>query len=311
MIRILCLNPVIDRVYYINNFQTGRQFHGINPKCYSGGKGVNIARVLGCLGEPCVLYAFLGGTNGRRIETDMASYGVQLRAFWKEEETRSTINIIDKQGGGETEITEPGPTVSLKEERDFLKLLEDEICQGDMIICSGLPANGMSQNIYKQVSQMCEEKDASCVLDANRQYLKGAFPGKYYFSKPNFEEMAKLFGYAGEESETAIYRMGIKLLNLGVENLLVSMGAKGGLFFNQREILRIKVPKTNVISTIGSGDAAVAGFCLGAVQKREIEDCIRLAMACGICNTRYSQVGYVEREEVESLLKEIVIEKIE
>ncbi len=297
-------------MYYINNFQTGKQFHGISPQCYSGGKGVNIARVLGCLGEPCILYAFLGGTNGRRIETDMASYGVGLRAFWKDEETRSTINIIDRKGGGETEITEPGPTVSQKEESDFLKLLKDEICQGDMIICSGLPGNGMSQNLYRQVSWMCEEKDANCILDANRQYLRGAFPGKYYFSKPNFQEMAKLFDYSGEESETAIYRMGRKLLELGVENLLVSMGARGGLFFNQKKTLRIRIPKTNVISTIGSGDATVAGFCLGTVRGMDTENCIRLAMACGICNTGYSQVGYVNREQVESLLKEVVIEKL-
>ena len=46
MIHILCLNPTIDRMYYIDSFLPGFQYHGNKAEIYPGGKGLNILRVL-------------------------------------------------------------------------------------------------------------------------------------------------------------------------------------------------------------------------------------------------------------------------
>lgn len=308
MIRIICLNPVIDRMYYIDNFCTAAKFYEIPPKIYVGGKGINIARVMSLLGEPCVLYGFLGGSNGRLVLEDMNSCGVDFKAFHTQEETRTTINIIDNKNRKETEITEPGAKVGEKEEEEFLKILEADLAKGDMVICSGIPMKGMKEDIYQKVSRICEKHGSLCILDATGIYLEKSFPGKYYFSKPNFNELSELFSISEEENEGNMIKAGKRMRQMGVENLLISTGESGGIFLNKNGIFNAVIPKEPVVSTIGSGDASVAGFCIGIKRGYSIEDCVKLAMACGICNAKFSKVGYVEAEIVNRLFGQVKVE---
>ncbi|MBQ0070956.1 MAG: hypothetical protein KBS81_03740, partial [Spirochaetales bacterium] len=124
MIRVLCLNPTIDRNYYIDSFSTGSAFHGTRVESYAGGKGLNIVKVLRSLGDETVLYAFVGGYNGLRIENEVERLGSGARFFRHEGETRMTINIMDKVKGEETEIKESGEIVSPRLEEEFLRTLE-------------------------------------------------------------------------------------------------------------------------------------------------------------------------------------------
>ena len=68
MIRALCLNPNIDRSYTIRNFIPGFKYKELVPEITAGGKGVNVAKALHCLGGTSVLYCFLGGQNGKFIK---------------------------------------------------------------------------------------------------------------------------------------------------------------------------------------------------------------------------------------------------
>jgi fructose-1-phosphate kinase PfkB-like protein len=110
MIRSICLNPVIDRVYFINQFQAGGLYRDNRPKFYSGGKGVNVAKVLAALGETCVIYGFIAGSAGQNLKADLVSRGIQSRLLEIPGDTRTTINIIDNEHHEETEILELGPT---------------------------------------------------------------------------------------------------------------------------------------------------------------------------------------------------------
>ncbi len=45
----------------------------------AAGKGVNVARALTALGVPATLLAYLGGANGRRMQTDLRREGIATR----------------------------------------------------------------------------------------------------------------------------------------------------------------------------------------------------------------------------------------
>lgn len=305
MIRAICLNPVIDRMYYIGNFSAGRQYKEQPPSLFVGGKGVNIARVAALLGEPCALYGFVGGASGRLVEEDMQRHGVPFVAFHTQGETRTTINIIDAERRRETEITEPGVPVGPAEQAAFLAALERDVQPGDMVVCSGIPMRGMSRDVYRQVARLTARKGARCVLDANSCYLKASFPGNYFFSKPNFAELCELHDVQAEQSVSAALELGRRTLDMGVENLMVSMGREGCLFLNGQGAFRAKVPDEPVRSTIGSGDSTVAGFCVACQRGMGYPDAVCFAMACGVCNAGFSQVGYVEPARVGELVGRI------
>ena len=223
---------------------------------------------------------------------------MEMKAFRTDGETRTTINIIDNARRQETEITEPGVMINQESQREFLDTLQNDIRKGDMVICSGIPMQGMQNNIYAQISNICLNNECKCILDATGIYLKEAFPGKYYFAKPNFSELSELFQYTGENNLAGILECGKKMQLLGAENVLVSMGHEGGLFLGKNSCMKVTIPKAEVISTIGSGDATVAGFCIGVNREMPVEDCIRLSMACGISNAECSKVGNVDPKRV-------------
>ena len=309
MIRILCLNPTIDRMYYIEGFNAGNQYHGNCPDTFPGGKGINIARVLSCYNIKSVVYAFVGGATGKRIEDEIKRIGQDGVYFWHNGETRSTINVMDHKNNKETEITESGVEISNEQQEEFLKRLENDIEAGDMVICSGLPANGMDYDIYKRVSNICSKLGAKCFIDANREYLINSFPSKYFFAKPNENELKALFSIKNEMSEDDVVACGRKLVQMGVEVVLVSMGSKGALAITDDSCYKVDIPKVDVISTIGSGDSSVAGFCTGVIQGKGIVDCLKLSMAFGVVNAMHAEVGYVSPGEVENVIGRISVKK--
>ena len=310
MIRIICPNPVIDRMYYIDDFREAAKFYEIEPQVYVGGKGVNIARVLSIMETDCELYTIVGGNNGRMIQAEMQAYHVPVHAIEVSGETRTTINIMDPINKRETEITEAGYPVSRLQEQEFLDMLKRDLKQGDIVVCSGIPARGMREDIYKSISHMCSGADCKCILDTTGIYLEHAFPANYYFSKPNISEITELFHGTMEKSSSAMIENGRKMMKMGVKNLLISLGAEGGIFLSGEKAFRTVIPKIEAVSTIGSGDAAVAGFCIGLNKQWPAEDSVKMAMACGISNALNSKVGFVEAGTVQQLFGVIKIEEI-
>lgn len=71
---------------------------------------------------------------------------------------------------------------------------------------------------------------------------------------------------------------------VGIKNFLISTGCNRGLFFSEDLALKISVPDEPVGSTIGSGDYTIAGFCIALQKGYSLRDCLKYAMACGVCN---------------------------
>ena len=71
-----------------------------------------------------------------------------------------------------------------------------------------------------------------------------------------------------------------------------------------------RVPDVPVVSTVGSGDAALAGAIRGLSLGLGSGDALRLAMACGAANAMLGEVGSVSKEDVHSAWARITIERI-
>ena len=310
MIRSICLNPVIDRMYFINGFTAGTQYPETVPCLFVGGKGVNIARVVRLFDEPCALYGFIGGSNGEKVLNEMKALGVELHMLEFQGETRTTVNIIDLESGRETEITEPSVQIGEAEEQRFLAGLEHDLQEGDLVACSGIPMRGMRADIYREVAALCRKKKAKCVLDANHQYLRESFPQEYDLAKPNWTELNDLHGVHMPFSLHNVLLLGRRTMAMGVKNLLITTGETGGVLMSPQGDYQAQFPPQKIVSTIGSGDASVAGFCIGMRRGMPLTGCLRLAMACGMCNAMFDKVGYIENDLVETLYAQVEITKV-
>lgn len=67
--------------------------------------------------------------------------------------------------------------------------------------------------------------------------------------------------------------------------VVVKRGALGASVLARGERFDVAAPVVTVRDTVGAGDAFNAGFLCGAVARRPLQECVRLAVTCGAIST--------------------------
>ena len=309
-IHVLCLNPAIDKLYVIDGFAAGEDYAGQRPSVRIGGKGVNVARVLSQLKSRVHLYALLGEESERSFRREMeprcACTFIPVPGA-----CRTTVNIIDRQNGRETVITESGPQVHEAHVQMLMNALDKHVQPGDIVCCSGSIIAGARDDIYAQVSRLAKEKGARCALDCNAKALPASLANaNYMLGKPNERELCALLGVSRTNEPHEIVSLARKLLP-PYDALVVSMGAQGGMWIDEKRALLARVPAQAVVSTVGSGDAAFAGALHALSRGLSPTEALTLSMACGAANAVLGEVGSVRMQDVHAIANQIVITPLE
>ena len=63
-------------------------------------------------------------------------------------------------------------------------------------------------------------------------------------------------------------------------------------------------------STVGSGDAFLAGYVAARYSGSPAEECLRFGVACGAESTQHFGAGVVDPREVERLMPEVEVEEL-
>ncbi len=75
----------------------------------------------------------------------------------------------------------------------------------------------------------------------------------------------------------------------------------------ERRVLEVRTKALEPVSTVGSGDAFLAGYVAGLYDGREPEQCLAYGVACGAESTQHFGAGSVDRNQVERLLGEVAV----
>ena len=116
------------------------------------------------------------------------------------------------------------------------------------------------------------------VLDASGPAFAQGVAALPHAIKPNLEELEELVGRELPD-EAAILTAIEELIDRGIGCVVVSMGADGAIFAEGTTRLAVRPPAVIVRSTVGAGDAMVAGFILGKLRGLDLEGCAKLATA--------------------------------
>lgn len=309
MILTITLNPSIDRRYDVEDFEKGKLFRTDNYQYTIGGKGLNVSKVIKTLGEEVVATGFLGGNSGKFISDGLKEVNIKDRFINISGETRSCLAIISNDGV-QTEILESGPLISEYEKNEFLTVYEKLLDGVDIICASGSLPKGISSNIYQDLIKIANKKNKKFLLDTSGEALKLAIEAGPYLIKPNKKELEDLMGIS-IDSEEDLIDAGKSLLNKGIEIVVLSLGGRGALLFNEKHIYRVSLPKVESINPVGSGDAMIGGMAMAISKGWDWENIIRLGAACGTANAMESETGKVDINNVNMISGKIIIEKVE
>jgi 1-phosphofructokinase len=304
MIYTLTLNPSVDYIVELDQVILGGLNRTKNDTKFPGGKGINVSRVLKRLDMNSKCLGFIGGFTGEYINNYLKNEQIETGFVRVNGDTRINVKLKSEN---ETEINGKGPNIT---EADFEALKENirKLTSEDLLVLAGSIPSTMPATTYEELVKICNENGTKFVVDAEGDLLKNVLPYKPFLVKPNHHELGELFNTSISTCEEVI-PYGKKLVEMGAENVIVSLAEKGAVLINKELTLMASVPKGKMQSSVGAGDSMVAGFLAIYEKTKNVREAFRYSVASGSA-TAFS-IGLCTKEKVEELVPQVKLVDIQ
>jgi 1-phosphofructokinase len=302
------LNPAIDRTVTIPNFTTGAVNRAEQVTDRPGGKGVNVAAALAAYGVPVAATGFLGSENAAAFETFFQRLGIADHFVRLPGRTRTGIKVVDPSGRETTDINFPGLTPSDSDIAMLVRRVEELAASGvDWFVFAGSLPPGVRASLYRDLVTLAREHGCRVAVDTSDEPLRLAIDAAPDFIKPNIHELAVLLKQA-EHDKIDVPSAARRLVARGVGLVAVSMGADGACLVNASEVVVVRPPSITARSTVGAGDAMVAGLVAAQLQSAPLSDSARLATAFSLhALTRRDPDERDATEQIDALVPSITV----
>jgi 1-phosphofructokinase family hexose kinase len=317
MIITVTLNAAIDKTLAVPNFRLGRRHRAVEQTAMAGGKGVNVARALKALGQPVIATGIAGGHTGARIIQQLTDEQILNDFVRIHEESRMSTAVVDPTSGEQTEINERGPNVSAAELEQFVdKLLYLARGASICVFCGSLPA-GVDPGLYARLVTELRRLGVVSIVDAEGEAMRLATRAGPDVVTPNELEAEELVGHEFSDAEDRATAVS-EIVGLGAREAIMTM-PDGCLALlgtdtdatRPRELVRATLDPLEPVSSVGSGDAFLAGWVSARYEDKIPPECLRFGVACGAESTQRLGAGLIEPREVDRLVGEVEVEAVE
>jgi len=317
MIITVTLNTAVDKTLAVPNFRLGRRHRTVEQTTMPGGKGVNVARVLKTLGQPVIATGMAGGATGTRIVEQLTQLSVLSDFVRIRDESRTNTAVIDPTTNEQTEINERGPAVSEAEVEMFIdKLLY--LAQGaSMCVFAGSLPRQVEIGVYARLIPELRRMGVATVVDTDGDPLRRAVRAEPAVISPNVLEAEELVGHEFNDEEDHVIAVR-EMVELGAREAIMTapdgcyamMAPEDGVSPGAQHVLyRVRGPALEPRSTVGSGDAFLAGFVAARYQGKSVADCLAYAVAAGAESTQHLGAGIVDPGKLERLVDKVELER--
>lgn len=300
MIYTCTITPSIDYTTYLPEFKTGKLNRSNEVYYYPGGKGINVSRVLQRLEVKSVALGFAGGFTGDYITQFLQQEGIETAFIDTQETTRINVKVKSEE---ETELNGPGPNVNQDQQKELLLKIQT-LQQNDWFVLAGSLPDSIPQSFYQAISRICTKKGVRFVLDTSGPALKELIQTKPFLIKPNQQELGGLFDTTISTKHDALY-YARKLVDEGIENVIVSLGGDGAIFTTKDHELEALAPTGTVVNTVGSGDSLVSGFISSYIKNNDAVEAFRYGVASGSATA--FRTDLCKKGDVQSLVSQVKI----
>jgi ribokinase len=238
-----------------------------------GGKGANQAVAAARLGAQAVLVARLGDDLfGRKSLENFRAEGLDTRHVTLTRDTPSGVALITVDTAGNNAIVvAPGANARLSP-ADVRRAESDIRSAGAVVAQLEVPLPTV-----QCAAELAREAGVPFILNpAPGQILTPALLAMVAVLTPNETEAQILTGVEVVDADSA-RQAAEKLRNLGVQAVIVTMGAQGFLLADGRGRELVAALKVNVVDTTAAGDAFTGGLAVALGQGRSLRDAALLA----------------------------------
>jgi 1-phosphofructokinase len=276
MIITVTPNPSLDRTLEAADFERGEVLRAHTRRVEPGGKGINVARALHAHGHEVLAVLPCGGHEGEHLVDLLAAAGITPVLVPIAGSVRANVTIVEPDGSV-TKVNEPGPTL----DEDEIERLLATVAGGhraSWVVASGSLPPGAPTDLFAALTERAHLGGSRVVVDSSGAPLAAALAAGPDLVKPNLEELSEVTGIEVLTLGDAI-TAAQQLRRRGVAVVLASLGEDGALLVDEHGALHAHASVATPRSSVGAGDATLAGYLTAAGSDRGTA--IRVAVAFG------------------------------
>ncbi|MGX9788697.1 1-phosphofructokinase family hexose kinase [Mycobacterium sp. MMS18-G62] len=291
MIVTVTPNPSIDRTVTLTGPLTRGAVHRVSSVTTEpGGKGVNVARALTLAGVESV--ALLPAPYDDPLIAALQASAVAFRCVTSTEAVRTNLAITEHDGTT-TKLNEPGATLDPAVIEALTAAVIANAEQASWVVLSGSLPPGMTDDWYAEVVARLAPYPCRVAVDTSEAPLTAlvesfgrAAPD---LIKPNAEELAGVLGYSPQALEAAVAQgdpepvvtAARELVDRGARAVLATLGAAGAVLVDETGSWMASPGPIIPSSTVGAGDASLAGYLRAEVGGAVPPQRLQMAVAYG------------------------------
>jgi 1-phosphofructokinase len=284
-------NPSIDRTVTLSAPLTRGAVHRVSSVTSEpGGKGVNVARALTLAGLDAV--AVLPAPANDPLLAALEAGAVPFRSVPTGGTVRTNLAITEHDGTT-TKLNEPGAVLDAAALDALTWSVVASAESAAWVVLSGSLPPGVPDHWYADVAALLAPYPCRVAIDTSEGPLAAlvdsfgrAAPD---LIKPNAEELAAVLGYSPRTLEAAVAQgdpepvvsAARELVDRGVRAVLATLGAAGAVLVDETGSWMAAPPPIVARSTVGAGDASLAGYVRAEVGGAAPPQRLQMAVAYG------------------------------
>lgn len=281
--------------------QRGETLVGESFGMFPGGKGFNQAVAAARLGARVNMVGKLGRDDfGGRFLDALHREGIHSSCVFFEDNAHTGVGspVIDAQGDNSIIII-PGANMALKAAE--IERAADLIAASDLVMMQlEVPVEA-----DLRAAQIASAAGVPVLLNpAPARPLPAELLKLVTILTPNETEATLLSGQSVEDDRSAA-GAAQALQDMGVDQVVLTLGARGALARSGKETVRVPGYSVQVVDTTAAGDAFCAGLAVSLARGAALEDALRFANATGAlaCTVLGAEPAMPNLQKVAAFLK--------
>ncbi|MGB6129564.1 MAG: ribokinase, partial [Psychrilyobacter sp.] len=241
-----------------------------------GGKGGNQAVAISKLGGEVTMFGCVGeDSHGDILIEELKKNGVNIESIKKVKKNTGIATIVVDENADNTIIVVPGANFETSID-DIDKNIE-LIKNADIVLLQlEIPID-----VVEYILKKSKEHNKITVLNpAPAEKLSVDIIKNVDYLVPNETELELLSGMP-TNSESEVLVASKKLMDMGVKNLIVTMGKNGSIFVGKDKVVKVGIHKVKAVDPTAAGDSFIGGVIRMLAEGEKIEEAMEFGARVG------------------------------
>jgi 1-phosphofructokinase len=310
-------NPAIDRTIEVDRLRPGHVHRVLSDQTHIGGKGNNVASLLSVprnRGDTKIAATgFLGKENAALFEEHYKKHSTANHCVGVMGETRTNIKVIEAQSRQTTDLNASGFHVDehdVKQLFTTLDQLAQDAAANSWIVLAGSLPTGCPTTFYRDAVALIKSHNCNVLLDTSSEALRLGIQSAPTVIKPNAAEASELAGINITDADSAKHAAQAIQQIANIRTIIISLGEQGALFFHNGIAFVATPPPLTPASTVGAGDAMVAGFIASQLLEHDLRTAAANATAFSAGKLMRIEMRLPPQAQIEAMATQVDVREL-